>query len=151
MNTGSMMKTEPSNFLIMTQWSTSLPDDDTPSTTVCTAAITQVSHSAGTEFVYWLGICYAVPEVYSIYPITSCTYRVGFVILHGVRFCLRKRQQAGIKISTFGGTQRFIALFRTFSYSTLSHAGGTRFNHFTHQSLTKQFNIMHQMMYRSED
>jgi hypothetical protein len=95
MNTGSMMKTEPSNFLIMTQWSTSLPDDDTPSTTVCTAAITQVSHSEGTEFVYWLGICYTVPEIYSIYPVTSCTYRVGFVILTPLSEILLEKKSAG--------------------------------------------------------
>ena len=81
MNTGSMMKTDCSNFLIMTQWSTSLPDDDTPSTTVCTAPTIQVSHSAGTEFAHRLGICHTFPEVYTIYSITSCAFRVGFVVL----------------------------------------------------------------------
>jgi hypothetical protein len=95
MNTGTVMKTESSNFLIMTQWSTSLPDDDTPSTKVCTATITQVSHSAGTEFVYWLGICYTVLEVYKIYPIISCAFRVGVVILTPWSEILLEKKAAG--------------------------------------------------------
>jgi hypothetical protein len=72
-----------SNFLIMTQWSTSLSDDDTPSTTVCTAPTTQVSHSVGTESVHQLEKCYTVPELYRIYTysITLYAFRVGFVIL----------------------------------------------------------------------
>jgi len=65
----------------MTQWSTSLPDDDTPSTTVCTAPKTQISHSAGTGFVRRLGICYKVPEVYRILSITAFAFRVGFVVV----------------------------------------------------------------------